>query len=69
MAGPLAVTASTADVVVVGGGVVGTAIAAQLADVGLGVVLVEAGHLAAGASGAAPGRMVGCCSADGRGSR
>lgn len=50
-------TASTADVVVVGGGVVGTAIAAQLADAGLGVVLVEASHLAAGASGAAPGRL------------
>jgi glycine/D-amino acid oxidase-like deaminating enzyme len=50
-------TTRTADVVVVGGGVVGTAIAGQLADAGLGVALVEASQLAAGASGAAPGRL------------
>ena len=50
-------TISTADVVVVGGGVVGTAIAAQLADAGQRVALVEASSLAAGASGAAPGRL------------
>jgi glycine oxidase len=51
------VTSSVADVVVVGGGVVGTAIAAQLADAGQRVALVEARSLAAGASGAAPGRL------------
>ncbi len=50
-------TTSTADVVVVGGGVVGTAIAAQLAAAGQAVALAEASHLAAGASGAAPGRL------------
>ena len=50
-------TTSVADVVVVGGGVVGTAIAAQLADAGQRVALVEASSLAAGASGAAPGRL------------
>ncbi len=42
---------------VVGGGVVGTAIAAQLADAGQSVALIEASSLAAGASGAAPGRL------------
>lgn len=50
-------TASSVDVVVVGGGVVGTAIAAQLAGAGQRVALAEAGSLAAGASGAAPGRL------------
>lgn len=50
-------TISTADAVVVGGGVVGTAIAAQLAAAGQRVALVEASSLAAGASGAAPGRL------------
>lgn len=42
---------------VVGGGVVGTAIAAQLAGAGQRVALAEASSLAAGASGAAPGRL------------
>jgi glycine oxidase len=51
------VTTSSADVVVVGGGVVGTAIAAQLADAGQRVALAEASSPAAGASGAAPGRL------------
>ncbi len=43
---------STADVVVIGGGVNGTSIAMHLARMGAGrVVLVEKGHLAGGASG------------------
>ena len=42
----------TADIVVVGGGVIGTSIAMHLALIGSGrVVLVEQGHLAGGASG------------------
>ena len=42
----------TADVVVVGGGVIGTSIAMHLAVMGAGrVILVERGHLAGGASG------------------
>ena len=45
-------TNQTADVVVVGGGVIGTSIAMHLAMIGSGrVVLVEQGHLAGGASG------------------
>ena len=45
-------TNQTADVVVVGGGVIGTSIAMHLAMIGSGrVVLVEQGHLASGASG------------------
>ena len=45
-------TNQTADVVVVGGGVIGTSIAMHLALIGSGrVVLVEQGHLAGGASG------------------
>ena len=45
-------TNSTADIVVVGGGVIGTSIAMHLALIGSGrVVLVEQGHLAGGASG------------------
>ena len=45
-------TDTTADIVVVGGGVNGTSIAMHLARMGAGkVVLVEKGHLAGGASG------------------
>ena len=45
-------TSSTADVVVIGGGVNGTSIAMHLARMGAGkVVLVEKGHLAGGATG------------------
>ena len=41
-----------ADVVVVGGGVIGTSIAMHLGLMGAGrVVLIEQGHLAGGASG------------------
>jgi glycine/D-amino acid oxidase-like deaminating enzyme len=42
---------TTADVVVVGGGIVGTATTAFLAEAGVHVVLCERGELAAGASG------------------
>ena len=47
----------TADVVVVGGGVVGTSAAYHLADAGAGHVLVleRADHLAAGSTGACAG--------------
>ncbi|HEU5001256.1 MAG TPA: FAD-dependent oxidoreductase, partial [Actinomycetota bacterium] len=41
----------TADVVVVGGGIIGCATAAELARAGAAVVLVERGPIAAGASG------------------
>ena len=45
-------TDSTADIVVLGGGVIGTSIAMHLARLGAGrVVLVEQGHLAGGGSG------------------
>ena len=45
-------TDATADIVIVGGGVIGTSIAMHLASMGAGrVVLVEKGHLAGGASG------------------
>lgn len=45
-------TNQTADIVVVGGGVIGTSIAMHLSLMGAGrVVLVEQGHLAGGASG------------------
>ena len=45
-------TSTTADVVVIGGGVNGTSIAMNLARMGAGkVVLVEKGHLAGGATG------------------
>ncbi len=46
---------SPADVIVVGGGIVGTAAAAFLADAGARVVLVEGEGLASGASGANSG--------------
>jgi len=46
---------SSADVVVVGGGIVGTAAAAFLAGAGLRVILVEGEGLASGASGANSG--------------
>ena len=46
---------SGADVIVVGGGIVGTAAAAFLTDAGMRVVLVEREGLAAGASGANSG--------------
>ena len=42
-----------ADVVIVGGGVVGSAVAYYLTKAGAGVTLVERDGLAAGASGAA----------------
>lgn len=45
----------TADVVVVGGGVIGLSIAWRLARAGLGVCLLERGAVARGASWAAPG--------------
>ena len=45
-------TNQTADIVVVGGGVIGTSIAMHLALMGSGqVTLVEQGHLAGGATG------------------
>lgn len=46
------------DVVVVGGGVVGAAVAFELAREGLSVVLLERGELAAEASGAAAGMLL-----------
>lgn len=48
-------TAAGTDVVVIGGGIVGTAAAAFLADGGAGVTLVERDGLASGASGANSG--------------
>ena len=48
-------TGAAADVIVVGGGIVGTAAAAFLAEAGLRVVLVEREGLASGASGANSG--------------
>ena len=41
----------TADVIVIGGGIMGTSAAFQLADRGLRVTLVEKGHLAGGTTG------------------
>ncbi|MCA1847203.1 MAG: FAD-dependent oxidoreductase, partial [Actinobacteria bacterium] len=40
-----------ADVVVVGGGIIGCGIAAELASRGVSVLLVERSHIGAGASG------------------
>lgn len=48
-------TAASPDVVVIGGGIVGTAAAAFLADAGVRVLLVEREGLASGASGANSG--------------
>ncbi len=48
----------TGDVVVVGGGAVGCAVAFELAREGLSVVLLERGELAAEASGAAAGMLL-----------
>ena len=48
-------TATGSDVVVIGGGIVGTAAAAFLADAGATVTLVEREGLASGASGANSG--------------
>lgn len=48
-------TAASPDVVVIGGGIVGTAAAAFLADAGIRVLLVEREGLASGASGADSG--------------
>src|ERR1022692_929255 len=46
------------DVLVVGGGILGVAIAAAVHDAGLGSVqLIEAGRLGAGATGGAPGLL------------
>ncbi|AYF72973.1 FAD-binding oxidoreductase [Nocardia yunnanensis] len=44
-----------AEVVVIGGGVIGTSIACQLAEAGVGVVLLERGQLGAGSSGTTAG--------------
>ncbi|MFL5673718.1 MAG: FAD-dependent oxidoreductase, partial [Chloroflexota bacterium] len=48
-------TAGGSDVVIIGGGIVGTAAAAFLADAGASVTLVERDGLASGASGANSG--------------
>jgi glycine oxidase len=47
----------TYDVAIVGGGVIGCAIAAELADAGAKVVLLERDRIGAGASGAAAGML------------
>ena len=47
----------TADVVIVGGGVIGCSIAYFLAAGGARVTLIERSHLAAGASGVAAGML------------
>jgi NADPH-dependent 2,4-dienoyl-CoA reductase/sulfur reductase-like enzyme len=50
------ISLSTPDVLVVGGGIVGVAIAAACHDAGLGsVLLIEAGRLGPGAPGGAAG--------------
>src|SRR4051812_29157188 len=46
---------STADVVVIGGGIVGTSAAFHLAEAGVSVVLVERGQLAGGSTSKAAG--------------
>ena len=49
---------ASADVVVVGGGVIGAACCLALAEAGLATVLVEAGRLGGGASGACEGNLL-----------
>ena len=58
---------TTADVVIVGGGVVGSAIAYFLAKEGASVVLFERDDLAAHASGAAAGMIAPICESSGGG--
>ena len=53
-------TAKTADVVVIGGGVVGTAIAYFLVNNNIDVILVEKGAIAAGTSGRGEGDVLVC---------
>jgi sarcosine oxidase subunit beta len=53
-------TAKTADVVVIGGGVVGTAIAYFLVKNNIDVILVEKGAIAAGTSGRGEGDVLVC---------
>ena len=55
---PLAASRSVADVVVIGGGLMGTAVASLLARDGCDVVLVESAHLAAGSTGRNAGLML-----------
>src|SRR5688500_9415746 len=55
------------DVIVVGGGVVGCAVAFFLAREGLAVALLERDSLAAHASGAAAGMLAPICESDGTG--
>lgn len=55
------------DVVVVGGGVIGTAVAYWLAREGVRVELLERGQLADGSSGAAAGMLTPYCEASGPG--
>ena len=54
---PLTSTPGSADVVIVGGGVIGCSIAYFAAQAGARVTLIERSHLAAGASGVAAGML------------